>query len=488
MTKLNKILYLILLLVLDVIIVASAYLRITQPEIDIPQLLYCLLYGVDNTDSGPLIDGICTCIPYAILIYIPLFLIFYSDKFFKWEKIGIFKYIIKKRKVFTIILVILSLLICERLLWVDKYIYNYFKTSTFIDKNYVDPSKVDVTFDEKRNLVFIVLESFEGTIIEDGKGGVWEYSLIPEMTNLLSDDDSVAFTSKNGNVGMKMIPGAHYSTASLFANNSGLPFKYYPDKRLTKDDFMQGAYTLGDMLLDNGYHNELITAPTSSFGGLKELFTNHGNYEIIDIDNLKDYGYKIEERNLNPWGFNDEYLFEIAKDRMVKLSASGEPFNLTLVGIDTHFPFGFIYDYSKSTYKTSCENAYATESSLVYEFVSWIKEQDFYENTTIVIIGDHESMAYRLFSGIDEEDRYVYELFINPAVKPINTSGRLYSALDTYPSIIAALGGRIEGNRLGIGTNLFSDQKTILEKYGLDKSLKELDKMSKLYYKEIYRN
>lgn len=50
---------------------------------------------------------------------------------------------------------------------------------------------------------------------------------------------------------------------------------------------MNGAYTLGDVLKDNEYYNEVISAANMSFGGLKEYYTKHGNYNIIDGDNVK---------------------------------------------------------------------------------------------------------------------------------------------------------------------------------------------------------
>ena len=37
-----------------------------------------------------------------------------------------------------------------------------------------------------------------------------------------------------------------------------------------------------------------------------------------------------------------------------------------------------------------------------------------------------------------------------------------------YPTILATLGVKIEGDRLGLGTNLFSNKKTIIEEQGLD--------------------
>ncbi len=130
---------------------------------------------------------------------------------------------------------------------------------------------------------------------------------------------------------------------------------------------------------------------------------------------------------------------------------------------------------------------YATSSKLLNDFITWIKEQDFYKNTTIVILGDHISMQEEYFAsrGIEYKNRYMYNCYINPAVEPIKNEERIYTELDTYPTIIAALGGEIPGNRLGLGVNLFSKQKTLAEKYGVDFLNEEILKKSKFYNNKI---
>lgn len=43
------------------------------------------------------------------------------------------------------------------------------------------------------------------------------------------------------------------------------------------------------------------------------------------------------------------------------------------------------------------------------------------------------------------------------------------------------MGVKIQGNRLGLGSNLASDTPTLIEKYGLDKVNTELSKNSNYY-------
>ena len=90
------------------------------------------------------------------------------------------------------------------------------------------------------------------------------------------------------------------------------------------------------------------------------------------------------------------------------------------------------------------------------------------------------------FYNIDNNyDRVVYNAFINSKVLPVNNKNRVFTTMDMFPTTLAALGVSIEGDRLGLGTNLFSSKKTIPEEIGLDNFNKELKKSSDYYYKYI---
>lgn len=50
-----------------------------------------------------------------------------------------------------------------------------------------------------------------------------------------------------------------------------------------------------------------------------------------------------------------------------------------------------------------------------------------------------------------------------------------------YPTVLAALGVKIEGHRLGLGTNLFSCEETLSEELGVDYFRTEVRKKSHYY-------
>ena len=122
------------------------------------------------------------------------------------------------------------------------------------------------------------------------------------------------------------------------------------------------------------------------------------------------------------------------------------------------------------------------------EFVEWLEQQPFYENTTIVITGDHLSMDKGYFNRNVDEDyvRRNYNCFINAAVDTTFDENRQFSALDMFPTTLAALGCTIEGEYLGLGVNLFSGKPTLIEKLGYEKFDRQLT-MSSDFYAEKFR-
>ena len=86
----------------------------------------------------------------------------------------------------------------------------------------------------------------------------------------------------------------------------------------------------------------------------------------------------------------------------------------------------------------------------------------------MILAGDHTTMDKDFCAEIDSSyRRKAYVAYINAAAKPADPAKtRTYATLDAFPTTLAALGVQIEGNRLGLGTNLFSETETLSEKYG----------------------
>ena len=168
------------------------------------------------------------------------------------------------------------------------------------------------------------------------------------------------------------------------------------------------------------------------------------------------------------WGYEDEKLYQFAREDLTELGKADEPFCLTMLTVDTHFDDGYTCRLCEDKYKDSYMNAIACSDRQVADFVSWCRGQDFYENTTIIISGDHPTMDMDMCYVIDKSyDRKVYVSIINPAEGlEASDKSRAYTTFDLFPTSLAAIGVKIEGDRLGLGTNLYSDEPTLLESKG----------------------
>lgn len=142
-------------------------------------------------------------------------------------------------------------------------------------------------------------------------------------------------------------------------------------------------------------------------------------------------------------------------------------------------------------YTEQLSNVILHNQAQVAELVRWIQAQPFYENTTIVITGDHLSMddAYFERLGIGEDyQRTVFNTIINPApgVEPLGgVSNRQMTSMDIFPTTLAALGATIDGERLGLGTNLYSAQPTLAEQLGVSVMQESLRSSSPFYFEHM---
>ena len=354
--------------------------------------------------------------------------------------------------------------------------------SDFIEDNYADPEKVALSFpEEKRNLIYIFLESMETTFAQPEAGGKITEDFIPELSQLAKEN--VNFSNNEGLGGSLSLSGTTWTAAAMVSQTSGIPVKVKisADAYGKDGEYLPGAVSLGEILRKQGYNQTLLIGSDADFHGRQPYFSLHGGYNILDTDSLKETG-RLDPDYREWWGFEDEKLFDFAKEELLRLSKEDAPFNLTMLTADTHFPDGYKCRLCDDKHEEQYANVLSCSSKQVYEFISWIKEQDFYENTTIIICGDHLTMDAQFLDEIDEEYvRTTYNCIINPAAEAKNTRNRSFASIDMFPTTLAAIGVKIDGERLGLGTNLFSGEKTLCEQYGFETLDLELRKNSEFY-------
>jgi len=369
------------------------------------------------------------------------------------------------------------------------YLFTTASDSDFIEEHYVDPKTAAITFpEEKRNLIYIFVESMENTFSDVSAGGPISDNFIKELVELR--DANLSFSNNETNHGGALsYMGTTWTAAALITQTAGFPVQVplFSDEYDEGKSLLPGAYTIGDVLRDAGYRQVLLFGSDARFADRYPYFKTHGNYEILDTEALKAAG-RLPEDYSEWWGFEDEKLFGYAKEELVKLAAGDEPFSLTMLTADSHFPSGYACELCPDKYSAQYPNVLSCTARQICDFVEWVQAQDFYENTTIVISGDHLTMDPEFLIGVRKDYvRTVYNCFINSAITTEHTQNRLFGTFDMYPTTLAALGVKIEGDRLALGTNLFSGKKTLTEEYGYEFLDDELLKYSVFYDEKLYQ-
>lgn len=219
------------------------------------------------------------------------------------------------------------------------------------------------------------------------------------------------------------------------------------------------------------------------FGGRKDFYEQHGNYHIFDYNTAVEDGI-IPKDYYEFWGMEDARLYEYAKQELTDIAQRDEPFNFTMLTVDTHRPDGYVCSLCENTYPSQYENVLACASRQADQFIDWVREQDWYGNTTVVITGDHLNMKVDFWDDIGDYQRTIYNCFLNlpDGLEAVQTENRIFTIFDMFPTILTAAGVDIEGGRLGLGINLFSDQRTLAEQMGLQTLKRELELYSNYYY------
>ncbi len=439
----------------------------TWSNLTMDELMYQLNAPFDGTNSDMVMDFVYHCVPPALLVLIlVIVLLIYFRK-----NVKIYHSLVVLFLVGFLSLMGIQIYLALQRLDVENYSKSQDEYTEYVNDNYIDAGDVNIVFPEqKRNLIYIFLESMEITYADQKNGGAFDQNYIPELTMLAQENEDFSGTDVALNGGYSM-PSTTWTMGGMFAQTSGFPLSISQEdtEGMSEEDaFMPDIIAIGDILEKEGYSQVLHIGSDANFGGRKAYFTGHGGYAMKDYYYARDKGRFPKDYHVW-WGYEDARLFEYAKKELLELADDKEPFNFTMLTVDTHFEDGYVCkDCSNKYGENQYANVLACSSKKVSEFVKWIQRQDFYENTSIVISGDHPTMDTDFCENINKEYvRKVYTTYINSAVEPANGEVRRdYTTFDNFPTTLASLGVSIEGDRLGLGTNLFSGRQTLTEQYG----------------------
>jgi lipoteichoic acid synthase len=209
------------------------------------------------------------------------------------------------------------------------------------------------------------------------------------------------------------------------------------------------ARCLPDLLNDQGYETAYVQSATEDFERRPEVVKNMGYEEFSSLEDLNKKGFQ----RANYFGYEDDIMLEPSKEWLQQ--NGGKPFFATYNTITPHHNYlapdqrygrkQFAKDDALNRYQNSVRYLDIFVENLIEQY----KELGLYENTVFVIQGDHGE-------GFGEHDRYQHDNVIweeglripMMVIDPSRTAKRMeapVSELDVLPTVVDALGYRVEG-------------------------------------------
>lgn len=310
--------------------------------------------------------------------------------------------------------------------------------------HYVAPGSVAIHAAHPKNLVVIYIESLEASYNRKDLLG----------TNLVAPLDALAGQRF---AHFRQTPGTGWTIAALVATQCAVPLK-----RVTLYDentqgeavrsFLPNATCLGDILAQHGYRNVFMGGASPAFAGKGKFLHSHGYHEVYGKEDWVEGGAPPEQ--LNGWGLYDGRLLSKAMLKVQQLQAGGQPFNLTLLTVNTHEPEGHLSRRCMEKGFRGFAGVVGCTSLQVAQFVQFMEQSGYLANTNIVILGDHLARKNPLTERLDSvPERTIYNVVLSQHAPAKMTDEIVH--FDLLPTLLALSGFEIEGGRMGLGYNAY---------------------------------
>ncbi len=445
-------------------------------HVSIITAIYQLKTPLEGTNPGLILEFCAKCLPIPIIATIGFGL--YLGRAKRLCPVAVF---------FACIIILLA--VEFHTVGLARYLMAINTKGDLFDNNYVNLNLKDVSVannGKPKNLILIYCESMETTYASRQAGGGKPENLIPGLTRLASENISFSNTDKLG--GAYSMPGTDWTMGGIFSTMTGTPLKLDLGTGVVDLDnsFCPNVVAIGDVLKNQGYTNYFQCGSDATFGGRSAFFTEHGDYEIKDLQYARDMGYIPEDYQVF-WGYEDAKLFSIAKNELTEIAEKNESFNYTMLTVDTHHPAGYKCELCTDEFDSEFANIIACSDRQICEFVEWIQSQEWYENTTIVLLGDHPSMVAGFWDDTMGYENRAYNCFIN-TVQGLDANyqkDRKFTHFDITPTILESIGFKIKNRRMGLGVSLYSDSPTLAQTLGPEELRNKLCEKSSYYVNNI---
>lgn len=299
----------------------------------------------------------------------------------------------------------------------------------------------DTTVAVRKNLILILVEAFQSWPIELKVGDV---EVMPNLNQLLKQTNVVYFPNV-----MPQVKHGRSSDAQLLINTGLLPLETGAAASLcAKNKFL----SLPDALSEQGYGSASFICESRTFWNQGATTKAYGFDELYDCMQ-GDVDRKDADKNL-------------FVQSLPILKNMCQPFYAQLVTLSSHEPYDEPVDCDsellhKPFYNDEICNYLVAIQSVdrnLAKFIEGLKKEDLYDNSVIVITGDHDQMTYNNYEGREcckAEDCFVPFIVINSTLTSKHVE-KVIGQMDIYPSLLNLMGCN-DYIWKGLGESVFGD-------------------------------
>ena len=309
-----------------------------------------------------------------------------------------------------------------------------------------------------RNVILVSMESLQSFMINNEMNGE---VVTPFLNSLTNDPDTYYFSDFYHQTGLGKTSDSEFIVEnSLFGLGRGAVF------------FTHGENTYNSMaekLGENGYYTSVMHPNNKSFWNRDRIYQSFNIDKFYDIES-----YTVGEGEAVNWGMKDIPFF---KQSAALMSEMPQPFYTRMITLTNHYPFyldeedKYINEYTSNsgTLNRYFQTVRYMDESIKLFFED-LKQQGLYENSIIVLYGDHygisENHNKAMAMYLNKEEITPYDsallqsvpLFIHvPGSNDGQEITQAAGQVDLRPTILHLLG--IETSKdMQLGADLFSEE------------------------------
>ena len=351
-----------------------------------------------------------------------------------------------------------------------QFLINRNTYSEIYEKKYINPQNITFNFpDKKQNLIILHLESMEKNYADASLVG---QNLLPNLSELAKQN----LTFDN----FYQLKHQDYTLAGMLASYCAVPYKAFRQQNYTTfHNFLPNLICFPQILQQNGYNTYFMKGATLDFSRTGIFFSSHGMQNLVGEDELyQNFGLNDRQSMGSIWGVKDSILYTIAKQRLTEIAKQKKPFLFSMLSLDNHGPNLYIDEQCLKTDNPE-KDVILCADKMAYDFIDWVTKQDFYADTTVVVVGDHIKTGDNDLYP-DYKNRQIYNVILNPADKKLQIQNHRWTLLDLPPTVLHAIGVKFDKGQFGLGRSLFKSYPTLIEQMGRELD-NELQKASKVY-------